>query len=245
MPTTVIVTTGEYPDLHRRVKAALKDGWPAFVLKDPLSNTYRDRVAAYFPDFDVLLLEEGEAVAEGRAVALRWDGAVAALPDGYDGALVSAVEGHENSVTPDTLCIMAVSVRSDRRGSALAGKVLTALVDRAVHAGLRRVVAPVRPPLKARYPLTPMADFAGWARGDGLHPDPWIRLHQRLGARVLAPAPRSMVVPGTVAEWEEWAGMAFPQSGSYVVPGALDLVDIDCERDRGVYAETNLWMRHL
>jgi hypothetical protein len=32
--------------------------------------------------------------------------------------------------------------------------------------------------------------------------------------------------------------------GQYVVPGALDLVSIDRERDRGTYHETNLWMRH-
>jgi hypothetical protein len=53
-----------------------------------------------------------------------------------------------------------------------------------------------------------------------------------------------MVVTGTVTEWEEWAGMAFPETGRYVVPRALDLVEIDRERDLGAYAETNLWMRH-
>jgi hypothetical protein len=89
-----------------------------------------------------------------------------------------------------------------------------------------------------------MASFARWARADGNHIDPWIRTHQRLGAVILCPAPRSMVVTGTVAEWEEWAGMAFPETGRYVVPGALDLVEIDTERDHGAYAETNLWMRH-
>ena len=54
-----------------------------------------------------------------------------------------------------------------------------------------------------------------------------------------------MVITGTVAEWEGWAAMAFPESGEYVVPDALDLVRIDREHDRGTYAETNLWMRHL
>jgi hypothetical protein len=29
-----------------------------------------------------------------------------------------------------------------------------------------------------------------------------------------------------------------------VVPEALDLVDIDVERDQGTYRETSLWMRH-
>jgi hypothetical protein len=53
-----------------------------------------------------------------------------------------------------------------------------------------------------------------------------------------------MIITGTVAEWEGWTQMAFPQTGRYVVPAALDLVEIDVERDQGVYRETNLWMRH-
>ncbi len=245
MPTPEIVTASDRPDLEGEAKAALRDGWPAFVLRDPLSNIYRERVQSYFPGFDVLLVEDGEVVADGRAVPLRWDGETGSLPTGYDGALVSAVTEHEGSVKPDTLCIMAATVRPDRTGGGLAGKVLTALRDRAADAGLRRVIAPVRPALKAKYPLTPMEEFARWTRGDGLHLDPWIRTHQRLGATMLTPAPRSMVVPGTVAEWEKWTRMAFPQTGRYVVPEALDLLEIDRENDRGTYAETNLWVRHL
>ena len=159
--------------------------------------------------------------------------------------MVRAVEGHENSVEPDTLCVMAAAVKPGHQGTGLAGQVLTALRERAASGGLRRVIAPVRPALKARYPLTPMSQFARWARGDGLHLDPWIRTHQRLGARILRPAPRSMLITGTVAEWEDWAKMAFPQTGRYVVPDALDLVHIDRAADRGTYAETNLWMRHV
>ncbi len=54
-----------------------------------------------------------------------------------------------------------------------------------------------------------------------------------------------MVISGTVGEWEQWTGMAFPESGRYVVPEALDLVEIDREQDTGRYREPNLWMRHL
>ncbi len=57
-----------------------------------------------------------------------------------------------------------------------------------------------------------------------------------MGARVLGPAPRSMVIEGTVAEWESWTGMVFPD--------ALNLFRIDRERDRGVYVEENLWVQH-
>lgn len=59
------------------------------------------------------------------------------------------------------------------------------------------------------------------------------------------PAPDSMIMTGTVPEWEDWAAMAFPQTGTYVVPQALDPVEIDRERNVGIYHETNLWVRHL
>jgi hypothetical protein len=65
-----------------------------------------------------------------------------------------------------------------------------------------------------------------------------------MGARVLGPAPRSMVIEGTVAEWEDWTGMVFPATREYVVPDALNLVSIDRDRDRGVYVEENLWVQH-
>jgi len=241
-----VVTTADRPDLDDQAETAFRPGWPEFIFHDPITSKHIGRVATYFPHYDVLLLDRGEVVAGGWGVPLRWDETIGDLPDGgYDGALVSAVTGHENSVPADTLCVMAAAVRADRQGAGLAGKTLTVLRERAIGASLRRVIAPVRPSLKARYPLTAMENFARWTRSDGLHLDPWVRTHQRLGATILAPAPRSMTITGTVTDWEQWASMAFPETGQYVVPEALDLVTIDREQDRGTYHETNLWMRHL
>jgi GNAT superfamily N-acetyltransferase len=245
MTEFAIVTTSERPDLDDEIRTVVRGVWPEFMLHDPISAKYRRRAKDCFPRHDVLLLEDGRVAACGWSVALRWDGAIAALPEGYDDALVSAVAGHENGIEPNTLCVMAASVRTDRHGEGLAGRLLTAMRERAAEAGLRRVIVPVRPALKASYPLTPMDQFARWSRGDGLHLDRWIRTHQRLGATILGPAPRSMTVFGTVAQWEDWTAMAFPQTGRYVVPHALDLVEIDRERDQGIYSESNLWMRHL
>jgi len=241
-----IVTTSERPDLASQSQSALLADWPEFVLHDRHAvSGLMNRAWQDFPRFDIRLLEDGAVAAGGWGVPLRWDGTAEALPAGYDGALSAAVSQLENAVPPDTLCVMAVAVRPERQRGGLAGQVITALRDRAGQAGLSRVIVPVRPPLKSRYPLTPMAKFAGWTRDDGLHLDPWIRTHQRLGAVILGPAPRSMIVTGTISQWETWTGMAFPETGSYAVPGALDLVEMDTERDLGSYQETNLWMRHV
>jgi len=239
-----IVTSADRPDLGEQTAAAFRPTWPEFIFHSSFDRSYLERSGEYFAGYDILLLDGGEVAAGGWGVALAWDAAVGSLPAGYDEALIAAVTQHGAAVTADTLCIMAAAVGSGRRGRGLAGRVLTELRGRAAASGLRHVIAPVRPTLKSRYPLTPMRDFARWNRADGLHLDPWIRTHQRLGATILGPAEPSMTITGTVAEWESWAQMAFPETGEYVVPDALGLVSIDRERDRGTYLEPNVWMQH-
>jgi GNAT superfamily N-acetyltransferase len=245
MPEQEIITTSDRPDLDEQSKAALLTVWPEFIFHDQVSSDLMGQVADYFPACDIRILEDGEVVAGSWGVPLRWDGTTANLPAGYDAALIGAITGHEQAVPADTLCVMAVAVRADRQGTGLGGQALLAMRSLTITAGLERMISPVRPVLKSRYPLTPMASYARWTRPDGAHIDPWLRTHLRLGGVILGPALRSMVVTGTVAQWEEWTGLAFPETGRYVVPRALDLLDIDRERDLGAYAETNLWMRHL
>jgi hypothetical protein len=58
-----------------------------------------------------------------------------------------------------------------------------------------------------------------------------MRVHERLGAVILKPEPDSLRITGTVAEWKEWTGLHFPESGDYWFPGRLTTVKIDRESD--------------
>jgi hypothetical protein len=109
---------------------------------------------------------------------------------------------------------------------------------------MHSLVAPVRPTLKSLHPLTPIERYARWQRSDGEPFDPWLRVHWRMGAKYLKIAPEAAVITGTVAEWEGWTGMSFPESGEYVVPGALQPITIDWEPDTERYEDPNVWMRH-
>ena len=63
-----------------------------------------------------------------------------------------------------------------------------------------------------------------------------------LGGEIVKVCERSMVIRGSRAEWEAWTGLQFPESGSYVIPGALHPVQFDLEADEGVYVEANVWV---
>lgn len=239
-----VVVSRDRPDLEQAVEEAFRERWPEFIFHDLVSKAHLPRVQEYFRDYDILLLDEEKVAAGGWGVPLAWDGTVEDLPSGYDDGLVRAVEGAEQGRRPNTFSFMAAAVASGYERQGLAAAVLTELTARALARGLERVIAPVRPTEKHRYPDVPMSEYATWTREDGLSIDPWIRTHQRMGATILAPAEESMLIGGTVAEWEAWTGMVFPVSGDYVVPDALNLVHVDREADRAVYREENLWLRH-
>lgn len=61
----------------------------------------------------------------------------------------------------------------------------------------------------------------GWTTYDGLAFAPSLRVHARAGAELVGVRSRSTTVPGTVAEWQEWAQMRFSETGGYAVAGAL------------------------
>lgn len=239
-----VVTASTRPDLDEAAATAFRTRWPEFVFHDPVPPRYLPRVEEYFSDYDVLLLVDGQVAAGGWGVPFAWDGTDEGLPDGYDAALVQSVEDHEAGRRATAFSFMAAAVHPDHDKQGLATAALSALVDRAQQAGIEHVFAPIRPTWKHRYPLVSMADYATWVRDDGLSVDPWIRTHQRMGARIVGPAPSSMVIPGTVAEWEQWADMLFPVSGQYVVPDALNLLHVDREHDTATYCEENLWVQH-
>lgn len=102
----------------------------------------------------------------------------------------------------------------------------------------------MRPSEKSKYQLTGIDDYLAWKTDMGLPFDAWLRAHARIGGKIIKPCHEAMTIRGTRAEWEEWTGMKFPQSGRYVIPGALNPMEMDLDKDEGIYIEPNVWMVH-
>jgi GNAT superfamily N-acetyltransferase len=186
----------------------------------------------------------GRVVAVAHAIPFVWSGQPDALPASIADILASAVEARAQGRPATALSALAVLVDRRHRGEGLSRAALAAMAELARGKGLAEFVAPVRPTLKASYPLVPMDRYVGWTDDEGLPFDPWMRTHARLGAETLGVIPRAMVIVGGVRAWEEWTAMRFPDAGPYVVPGALQPVVIDREQDEGRYEDPNVWMRH-
>ncbi len=244
----IVVTLEERPDLIEAAdKLASETGaWPEFMLHDPIASKYFWRLYDTFPAYQVMLLDHnGELVAMGNTIPVTWDGTLDGLPDdGWDAILERGVTNFRNQVAPNCVSAIQAVVAPEHMGQGISKQIIRAMRGTVVRQGLNKLIAPVRPNLKHAYPLTPMERYIQWQRNDGSEFDPWLRTHTRMGASILKVCPRSMTITAPVAAWEGWTLMRFPDSGSYIVPGALSPVTIDREADKGIYVEPNVWMLH-
>jgi hypothetical protein len=243
MPTSVErFDARAWPD--DQVEALFADAFPSFITADAAARSYIDRVRQWFTAFNIMLVRDDEPVATGWGVPIRWNGEIADLPSGYTDTTRRAVELHEASGHADTFVICGGIVNRSLSRRGMAAELISALRDLPVAASLPRVIAPVRPTLKPAYPLTPIETFTSWTRPDGLPFDPWLRTHVRVGGRILATAPHSQTMTGTVEQWQEWTGLQLPSTGQYVIPDGLSPLHIDHEANLGTYTEPNVWVQH-
>src|SRR6476646_1807093 len=203
------VTVAERPDLTGPAWERTQDALREYNTHGDVLDAYWGRLTEERAEYQFHLLgDDDEILVRARSIPVRWNGNVDDLPAGIDGAIARGFdEGGAN-----VLCAMVIVVPRNLRGRGLSALAVEAMRELARRHGLTGVIAPVRPSWKERYPLIPIERYAAWRRPDGLLFDPWMRVHERLGASVLRPEPQSLRITGTVGEWETWTGMSFPGS---------------------------------
>jgi hypothetical protein len=235
-------TVEDRPELVGPGWERTRDTLPEYNMHGDVLNSYWHRLTEERPAFQFHLIGDGdEVLARACSIPVCWNRRIEGLPAGIDGAIA---RGFDDDRAANALCALVIMLPRDLQGRGLSAAAVTAMGEIARRHGFGSLIAPVRPSWKERYPLVPIERYAGWRRSDGLLFDPWMRVHERLGAIVVKPEPRSLQITGTVSEWEDWTRLAFPDSGDYWFPGGLTTVTIDREAERGSYWEPNVWMRH-
>jgi len=236
--------TGMDADEHISLQSDVCAGlWPKYMSQGPVLNEFWYPLFSLFADFQFFLETPEGIIGLGNSLPLRWDKPFNQLPEGgWDWALETGIRNYQDDKTPNVLNGVQVLVTGTSQGQGISYLIMNEMKKLAQRHDLDHIIIAVRPTHKSRYPLTPMTDYITWQRDDGLPFDPWLRAHVRGGARVIKPCHKAMYIPGTIAEWEQWTGMQFVASGSYIIPGALAPVTMDLERDIGEYHEPNVWV---
>ena len=244
--SATLVTHAERPDLQDAGQGEdFLAQWPTFMFSDPVADEHYPIMYERCPEFQFYLIgDDGTLLANGNSIPLAWDGSAANLPGGWDDALVRGSLGAQDGTPPTVLCALQATASSCVTARGLGPALVGAMRLLAHDAGLSSLIAPVRPTLKAKYPLIPIDDYAAWRTNDGHFFDPWLRVHERIGANMIGVAPESMRISGSRHDWKTWTGLTFSTSGLYVVDGALAPVTFDEDADEGVYVEPNVWMHH-
>ncbi len=241
------IKPGDLSDYRDRAGDLSEVSWPEFMLHDSIAIEYWHELFDRFSEYQFALLdtETNRMAAMANSLPFHWDADLSELPEkGWDWVFLKAVEDHKNGVDPNIQSAIQIAIHPDYRNQGLSTEMISAMRGIGRSRGYRYLVAPVRPNQKSNYPLTSIDDYIRWTNEEGLPFDAWLRVHARVGAKILKPCHEAMTIRGTRADWEEWTGMKFPQTGTYHIPGALNPMGMDIEKDEGVYIEPNVWMVH-
>ncbi|HEY9642632.1 MAG TPA: hypothetical protein V6C57_19250 [Coleofasciculaceae cyanobacterium] len=241
-----VSTLAQIPDLQPQIESLHDMAWPRYICefmrKDAVINHYWTQLHQHFADYQILIYDSAKTlIALGHTIPVQWDRTLDGLPAGWEDVLKRGID--HRTQPANTLSALAAIVHPHYQKQGLSQVVIKSMRRIATVHQFADLIAPVRPILKHQYPLIPMQNYVNWQQAE-LPFDPWMRVHAKLGADILCVAPASMVISAPVAQWHDWTGLHFPGSGSYIIPGALQPLTINCEQDRGTYQEANVWMRH-
>ena len=240
-----LLTACELSELSAVNDSVAQAVWPKFMLNDPVAGEFWHHLYEEWPDYQFAVLQGDRIVALGNSVPLHWESRLEQLPDeGWDWILPKAVSDRRAGRSGNLQVAIQVMVLPEHQGKGLSAEAVRSMKRIGAEHGHRQLIVPGRPTLKCQHPHTPIEEYLSWRDDQGFPFDSWVRTHVRLGAQVIKVCHHSMEIRGTTEEWRDWTGLSFPESGAYVVPGALVPVIVDTGKALGVYIEPNVWLRH-
>ena len=243
-----LITPNDLDDYRKRAGEITDASWPEFMLHDPIANEHWHELFDRFEEYQFALMDTAanRMAAMGNSLPFYWDKPLEELPEGgWDWVFLEAIECHKHRIEPNIQSAIQIAIHPDYQGQGLSTQMVQAMRSIGRSKGFHYLVAPVRPNEKSKYPLTLIDDYVKWTNNAGQPFDAWLRVHVRAGAKIIKPCHEAMTIRGTRTDWEEWTKMKFPQSGLYIIPGALNPIEMDIHTDQGVYVEPNVWLQHL
>ncbi len=227
---------GQMEDIH-------SSSWADFFEGSSVLKEYWRRIYTTFSDLQIGIYDEEEKlIAVGNTVPLQWSKELPSL--GWDDAIKKAFEDKERCHTADTLCILSGVVDENYMGKGYSRELVKRMGDLAMSRGFAKLVVPVRPILKHQHPSRSIEEYGKMKNEQGATLDPWVRLHENLGGRVIGYSEHSQRIEGDINQWEAWTSQRYTKSGIYTFDKGMQAVHIDVDNDTGTYFEQAIWFEH-
>jgi len=240
-----IVSLKDRYDLFEQQDNICKEVWPEFMRHDPIANKYWMQLIERFKDYQLLIMDGSEIFAIINTVPLYFDKSIDELPDkGWDWGVKKSITDYEAGKRSNILMGVQIVVNRNHQGKGLSFLTVKEMSKLAAKKRFNKLVIPVRPSNKHKFPLISMNKYIKWKNEKGLPFDNWLRVHIKAGGEIIKTCSKAMKISGTIEEWQDWTKLDFPGSGSYVIPDALTPISIDVTKNKGVYVEPNIWILH-
>ena len=222
---------------------AIPLAFPEVLVASQHIKNHWPRLEQYFPETQIFLLDgTDKLIGFMNAIPLRWDKSVSELPQtGWDWMLQKGIEDYENKIKANTLGGLQVIVLKEHQQKGYSKLLLAQGKKLRDSLMLHKLIIPIRPILKSQYPRLPMDKYLALKKDNKIF-DPWIRTHLNCGARLSHVCSESMNISGDINFWEAIIKKEKLNSGYHLAPGVLNSVNIQREKDFGVYKEENIWL---
>jgi hypothetical protein len=194
---------------------------------------------------------KGDLIGHGVAAQIYWDGTAENLPDGWQGSVrVSYQNEQVDHKEPNSLVGLFIFVEENYRKHGWAHNIIEEMKRVGERNRLPQLIIPLRPPsrYKKEYASMPMSEFAALKREDGQPLDHWVRLHVRLGAKVLGVSNTSHQHAFPLKDFhQQFPAPVIKQSGYTLVQqrdGGWYNVYADLERDFVLVNQGCVWVQH-
>jgi hypothetical protein len=220
----------------------MESAWPTFMQPSGLLVNWG---IVEHSQHQLAFLAHDQIVARAAALPFSWDGNPDSLPiRGWDEVIERSVVDTFSGADLTTLCGLEISFATGHEGEDLSSTVLIALHDHASRAGFDRLIFPLHLRGKAQHPYTPMREYIDQRRPDGLPTDDWLRLHERIGGKIIGICPSAMSIIAPLREWRQWTQLPLAETGLIAVPGGTAPVFVNVEHDYAAYVEANVWVSY-
>jgi hypothetical protein len=126
-------------------------------------------------------------IGTGVTTTIFWNGENDDLPEGWRGSVRRSFMNSLENKSPNTLVGLGITIEDAYKRHGWAEKVIGYMKVLSAILSLKKLIIPLMPPKRylLEYASIPFEEFASLKREDSTFEDHWIRLHVKVGAKVL------------------------------------------------------------